>query len=100
MGQAAECLFCNIHMHVMTEGKGIHSCFQHNYFCPTLCSLSPKRTTVVTPEVTTTEAPPSTANVVRVTPNARTVGDLKGDLSMGKITLELERGKVTLVLLA
>lgn len=57
---------------------------------PTLCSLSPKRTTVVTPEVTTTEAPPSTANVVTVTPNARTVGDLKGDLSIGKITLALE----------
>lgn len=83
MGQAAACLLCNIQMNVTIEGfRRIHGWLSHKFSCLTLCCLSPKRTTVVIPEVTAIEAPPSTANVVTVTPNARTVGDLRGDLSM------------------
>ena len=82
MGQAAAPRFCNTQINVMTDGKGlVHAEFTQPVWL-TLCCLSPKRTTVVIPDVTTIDAPPSTANVVTVTPNARTVGDLKGDLSM------------------
>lgn len=65
----------------MTEGYGSWQSFTQLLWL-TLCCLSPNRTTVVIPDVTIIEAPPSTANVVTVTPSARTVGDLKGDLSM------------------